>query len=130
MDKLVSEIIKEFNLPKPISKEEAVSTKDHLGKTIKEIISTHIDEYFVIVFTDNTSLFVISTYFVDSTLSKILESSEISGNYLACLGYDEKSKYHKAYLTYCERVRANVKKQTEENERREFKRLKEKFGEK
>jgi len=108
MNKLIEDIIRDFNLPKPIGEEEAV------GKTIKEFYEGYI------IFTDNTMISLID--------DEVCSPEEYGYDFIFELGFYKTSKYHKAYLEYSRRLKSLERKKQREKDLREFKRLKKKLG--
>jgi len=116
MDEILQDIIKKYNLPKPITKEEAK------GKVVKEVISDYtFYNSGYIIFTDDT--------IIQFEESEIINPEDYEFDFLSDFVMYDKTKYNQAYLEYWKRRKVLDKKRGEERERKEFKRLKEKFGE-
>jgi len=122
MDELVKYIIEKYNLPRPISKKEAI------GKTIKEIsFGTWIKENTYIIFTDNTIISLREDWYGDSHDDYVLSPKDYDEDYITDMGYNNDLGYHDAYNEFRKLKQEENIRFREEREKKEFERLKEKF---
>lgn len=121
--KIPLDIINEYNLPKPISFNEA------RGKIIDRFITGWIKKGIIITFTDGTAIYIYGDE-EEGDFHIYGDNNSSLDNYITYLGYNVNSQYHNAYEELCRR---EEKLSTEEYEQKEFdlyQELKKKFGKK